>query len=355
MKSKPKGAKYRNLTARGGVIYYQRRANGKRFRFSCSTNDWDEAAAVARLYEERKGIGRLAFAAVEVPTFRDFAKRYVEEDTSHLAPTTRKDRGSYLREDGPLLGFFGAQRLDAIGVPELRAWWNQEVVAATRRTTRTGRAYLDVLSAVLGYACDLELLERNPVPAFRETLRRRAGTKRARQESQGGRAVRPIKRPEELAALVKSALEEDSISYVLVLLCLDAGLRLGEALGLRWGAIRFGGDAADMNRCLLIDQAKPRGGELAPPKSGRARTVALSRRLRDTLAEFYRTRFEPSPDALVFEGVDPANFRHREWRRILKRAGIGHRALKDLRDTYASQLLCNWGTSRLSSATPTSQ
>jgi len=25
MKSKPKGAKYRNLTARGGVIYYKRR------------------------------------------------------------------------------------------------------------------------------------------------------------------------------------------------------------------------------------------------------------------------------------------------------------------------------------------
>ena len=33
------------------------------------------------------------------------------------------------------------------------------------------------------------------------------------------------------------------------------------------------------------------------------------------------------------------NFRKREWRRILKRAQVGHRALKDLRDTYASQLL----------------
>ena len=276
---------------------------------------------------------------MEVPTFREFAKRYLEEDTGHLAPTTRKDRDSYLREDGPLVGFFGTQRLDAIGVPELRAWWNQEVIAAPRRTTRTGRAYLDVLSAVLGYACDLELLERNPVPAFRETLRRRAGTKRAREESQGGRAVRPIERPEELEALVESAREEGSVSYVLVLLCLDAGLRLGEALGLRWGAIRFGGDADDMRRCLLIDQANPRGSGLAPPKSGRARTVDLSRRLRDALAEFYRARFEPSPDALVLEGIDPANFRKREWRRILKRAEIGHRALKDLRDTYASQLL----------------
>ena len=58
---------------------------------------------------------------MEVPTFREFAKRYLNEDTAHLAPTTRKDRDSYLRKDGPLVGFFGEQRLDAIGVPELRA------------------------------------------------------------------------------------------------------------------------------------------------------------------------------------------------------------------------------------------
>ena len=41
----------------------------------------------------------------------------------------------------------------------------------------------------------------------------------------------------------------------------------------------------------------------------------------------------------MLEGVEPNNFRHREWWRILKRAGIGHRAMKDLRDTFASQLL----------------
>ena len=44
MKRKPSGPKYRNLTVRNGVIYYQRRAGGKRIRFSCNTDDWDEAA-----------------------------------------------------------------------------------------------------------------------------------------------------------------------------------------------------------------------------------------------------------------------------------------------------------------------
>jgi len=165
MKRKPSGQKYRNLTARGGVIYYQRRVGGKRVRFSCNTNDWQEAAAVARLYEERKGIGRLPFAAVETPTFREFAKRYLEEDTGHLAETTLSDRRVYLGEEGHLLSTFGDLRLDEIGVPQIRLWWNEQVVGAGR-STKTGRGYLDLLASILGYACVLEILERG-----RESLR----------------------------------------------------------------------------------------------------------------------------------------------------------------------------------------
>lgn len=38
-------------------------------------------------------------------------------------------------------------------------------------------------------------------------------------------------------------------------------------------------------------------------------------------------------------GIEPSNFQHRTWRRVLKRADIGPRTIKDLRDTFASQLL----------------
>ena len=228
---------------------------------------------------------------------------------------------------------------DEIGVPDLRAWWNQEVLAAKGRSTRTGRAYLDVLSSVLGYACDLELIERNPVPAFRETLRRRSGTKGARQEAAAGRAVKPIEEPEDIEALVFAVREEGLTAAALVLLCLDAGLRLGETLGLRWSSIEWGDDR-DTTRALRIEEARPRGGEVTAPKSGRARRVALSRRLRWALLELYQSHdHPPAPREFVLAGVDDSNFRKREWRRILKHAKIGHRALKDLRDTFASQLL----------------
>jgi hypothetical protein len=45
------------------------------------------------------------------------------------------------------------------------------------------------------------------------------------------------------------------------------------------------------------------------------------------------------PSSFVLAGIDPANFRHREGRRTLTRAGLAHRPMKDLRDTFASQLL----------------
>ena len=40
---------------------------------------------------------------MELPTVSEFSERYRTEDTSHLAPTTRNDLDSYLREGGPLL------------------------------------------------------------------------------------------------------------------------------------------------------------------------------------------------------------------------------------------------------------
>jgi integrase len=338
VKAKPKGAKYRNLVARGEAIYYQRLVRGVRVRFSCETADWNVAAGVRDLYEQRKGIGRLPTPLLETPTLADFAGRYLEEDTAHLAATTQRDRMSHLRPDGPLLSYLGPKRLDEITAPMLREWWSGEIVGRGL-STKTGRGYLDVLAAILGYARDLGLIQSSPIGDFREMLRRRARTKQGRADSEAGRHVRPIEDPEALDRLVAEASAEGQAAETAVLLCLDAGLRLGEALALRWGHVVWGGGTDDRGRALRIEETRSRGGDPTAPKSGRARRVALSRRLRGALLDLYRKRFEPGPEALVLDAVEPNNFRHREWRRICKRAGLGGVNLKDLRDTFASQLL----------------
>jgi integrase len=338
MKKRPAGRKFRNLYARGGAIYFERVIGDRRIRFSTKTSNWEEAAATRDEYEQKKGLNTAHVLFIDPPTFESFSKRYTDEDTGHLADTTRSDRDSYLRTDGPLLGFFGKLPLDEIETSLIRIWWNQEVLGA-ERSPKTGKCYLDVLSAVLGYAVELKLLSDNPVPAFRVTLRKRSRTKKGRAASDPGEKIHPIEDPDEIQRIVNASKEESTEAHLLVLLLIDGGLRLGEALGLRWGAISWGDHEHDPRRSLLIDQAKPRGGTLSSPKSGRRRKVGLSRRLRVALAEMNREKFQPGPSTLVLGDLDPDKFRAHEWRRILTRARLAHRPLKDLRDTFASWLL----------------
>jgi len=347
---RPKGARYRNLYLYGdGRIWYERRfgtrrvdgkrVEGRRLRENTGTTDWDEAAAFRDELERRLRVDEPAFAGA--PLLSEFAARYLDQDTKHLAATTRDARRRSLDpERSSLLRRFGARRLDEVTPADLHGWWAAEI-DARGLSVRTGRHALDALAAVYAFARDLGLVEpaRDPLPEFRSQLRRRARTKRGRAESAPGRAIRPIEDPAAIERLVAEAEREGPAAHALVVLLLDAGLRLGEALGLRWGAIAWGADETDRGRHLLICESRPRGGDPEPTKSGRERRVALSRRLRGALLRLYRAKFAPSPDGFVVGEVDPANLRHREWRRILKRAGIGHRALKDLGDTYASQLL----------------
>jgi integrase len=336
-----------------------------------------EAEAIARKINGALALGTFTPKREEKGSpllFRDFVARYVAEDMAHLAPTTRRDRELHLRAAdeekdqpaGALMRYFGDWRLDAITAPALRTWWNQEILDRGL-TLSTGRGYLTSLAGILGYAHDLGLIEANPLPIFRGQLRRRTRTKGARAAAEGGSKIHPVDSPDAMRRLVEAAwaaaeadrsqlfafqkgkptdhrrtLEDRTgglRAYVAVLAMIDAGLRPGEVAGLTWGQVRWGRDEDDTSRALVIDRSRPRGGAEAPPKSGRQRVVALSRRLRTALADLYLSQFQPGPDARVLPGFDPSNFAVRDWRRILKRAELEHRPPKDLRDTYASWLL----------------
>lgn len=351
-RERPKGAKYRNLYAgAGGVVWYERRigtrvvdgkrVGGNRLRESTETTDWDEAVAFRVEFERRLGIADDPERLSDVPTLAAFAKRYLDEDTGHLAATTRVDLSRYLAADGPILARLGNRRLDAITPALLREWWALEV-EAEKRSLSTGRHFVAALAGIYAYARDLAIVEpeADPVPALRTALRRKGRGKRRRAESAADRNIRPIEDPAAIRRLVAAASAEGSVTEAAVLLMLDAGLRLGEALGLRWGDVAWGADSDDRGRHLFIHGSRPRGGAYEDTtKSGRARRVGLSRRLRASLLRLYRAGFKPKADAFVLGDFDQAKFRSREWRRVAERAGLGHPAMKDLRDTFASQLL----------------
>ena len=141
--------------------------------------------------------------------------------------------------------------MDEIRKPLLLEWWHSEV-EGRGRSPKTGRNHLDALSGVLGMAVDSELLEVNPVDGFRAVLRRRTRTQRGRAESDPTASICPIEEPEALDALVAASQRAGGEAHIVNLLCLDAGLRLGEATAFRWEDCWFGTDAADTSRSLRI-------------------------------------------------------------------------------------------------------
>jgi len=224
----------------------------------------------------------------------------------------------------------------------LRQWWVDAIKKPRRRKIRgevvekplsvqTGRNYITTLAQVYAFAQDLGFVSESPVTEFRRQLNRKGRTKRGRAEAQRDRHIRPIERPSELARLVKEAKAEGLVAHVMVLLQLDAGLRLGEVMALRWGKVIWGQDEDDRVRGLWIDENLPSGGTDEPeePKNGRPRKVGLSRRLRRALGDLYLDRFRDHPvldppERRILEGIDSDHFRARQWRRICTRADLGH-------------------------------
>ena len=349
MKAKPTGPKYRNLYARGDVIYYERAAGGERVKRTMGTDDWNTAAARRDLYLQQRDVEQAAGGAA--PTFADLAARYLREATRHLAGSTREDRVRMLGPDGLLVKHFGSMRADEVSRATLLDWWHREI-EGEGRSEKTGMQYLAALAGVFGHAVDLELLDTNPVDALRGTLRRRRKTKEGRAAGESGKNIHPIENPADLRAFVAAsraaydALDSEGrpvrarqMGHVADMLGLDAGLRVGESAGIRWRDVVLGDGIDDVTRSLAICETIARGKHEGPPKSGRTRTVALSRRLRALLREFYIASGRPAASSRVMPGLDPYRYATLHFDAVIGAAGIERHTPKDLRDTFASQLL----------------
>ena len=136
------------------------------------------------------------------------------------------------------------------------------------------------------------------------------------------------------------ALGAEPEPWATLLLCaLDAGLRRGELVALRWPHV-------DLERGLLRVQASispatldgERALHTGSPKSGRVRVVGLTDRLAKALRGL-GSRFAGGP--VFLDGEDPVHPDQPIWPhgRTLARAGITrHVRLHDLRHTWASHL-----------------
>ena len=208
-------------------------------------------------------------------------------------------------------------------------------VGYSKNTVRLIKA---ALSTVLSDALDDGYLETNP--AF-SAGRKRGKRADALTQSERLQKIRPLSWTDRDALLAEAA--SDRRHYALFATLAKAGLRPGEGFALSPEDIDF------KNQTLRVDRAATDDGQVKDTKTHEVRTVDLTPDLTATLkrhltwlrAEALRNGsgepewLFPRADGTLMNKDYAAGV----FRRILKRAGLPHYRVYDLRHTFASLLL----------------
>ncbi len=284
---------------------------------------------------ERQQKNRLAsgiyIAKTERRTFKQVAEMFIKERIArnrrtstilcyetvfrrHLLPTFGpREVGTIRRSD--IADYFDAMRDGRVHEGRVVEKPASPVAAAT-----INRA-LRAMKAVLFFALERELVERNVMQRFRpfEGKPERRGSRDAFSEG-------------EVQALIAAAKPQERA--LIGLLCL-AGLRPGEAYALDWSAVDL--EAG----CLRVIRSwDHRGGKFVAPKTAAGvRVVPLSGWLVGELKAHRMANSEG--EGLVFpnrSGLphNPSNVRRDIWQKLIKRAGVRPLDLYSLRHTFAT-------------------
>ena len=208
-----------------------------------------------------------------------------------------------------LIPVLGDKRLDEIGPREVQLIKRRPLAASTINMV------LAKLGAMLRQACEWELIEKVPKIS----------------------AIKQVKStPEYLsfddyARVVESTRSVlDEITFAILLLGGDAGLRCGEMLALRWQHVFF-----DRNRIHVCENDVR--GHVGPPKGGRDRWIPMTKQLRRVLEVMERRS-----ERVLWRGDDAAPLTHQvlsySVHKAMSRVSLGRKGPHTLRHTFCSHL-----------------
>jgi integrase len=240
---------------------------------------------------------------------------------SHAATLAAKTQLHYASlYDHHLRPYLGSIALREM-TPEVIGRWQADRLAAGAGPIAVRHA-MDLLSSIMEHAFVGGHLSANPA--------RRVKKARAPRREE----VQPLSP----GTIERMRLGLDPRDATLISVLAYAGLRPGEALGLRWGDVR--------EQTLLIQRAISLGEE-SDTKTRQHRTVRLLASLAADLRLWRMAAGRPADSELVFPGKEGQpwtqaayqSWRRRAFNRATKAAGLAHARPYDLRHSFASLLL----------------
>ena len=306
---------------------------GKR-KAKCIGNSKRAAIEVAGKIEAKLKLGDLSLLEKEEKLIRfdDYATEWLRTSAAvRCKPSTAEEyERVYVLHLQPM---FGAKQLPDITREHVKRLLADKLASGLSRSRV--KVILNLLSAILNSAVEDGYLPANPGMRLGRTIRAKNGLPETE--------IHPLTK-EELALFLATVREHFSSTYPLFLLLARTGLRIGEALALKWSDIDFHGSFIDVKRSW-------RRKRLSTPKNGKSRRVDMSRQLKETLEallvarkeEAWRRNWEQLPE-WVFCNADgqmliEVTVRTYAFHPALTRSGLRRIRIHDLRHTYASLLI----------------
>jgi integrase len=285
------------------------------------------ANKVAKELRRKIALGEYSIAKPEkkAPLFKDYAPTWLNYIEAERKASTHDEYSQILKDH--VMPAFKNRRLDEITRGDIRNFLIEKGKDYSRSRVCLCR---DVLSGVMGFAVDDELIASNPVTGITKKLK----LQRIKDE------IDPLDKPE-AALLVKTAKGFGLEHYAFVTVALHTGLRYGEMLALQWGDI-------DYNSKFICMERSCRRGRITRPKNGKTRRVDLNETAFKALKQLEAARRKKSlktgaemPKLIFHQNGEPypQNTMRRVFKKILKKAGIREIRFHDLRHSYAAILL----------------
>src|SRR5215218_1344423 len=257
----------------------------------------------------------------------DFAK-------GTIAPRTYHNYRLQIREH--IVPAFGTMKLSKLDTPNIQALYTAKLRDGLKPSSV--RYIHAVLHCALKKAVELRLIPRNPAASARPP--------KIRQEE-----ITPLDAQQARLLLEAARGDRFECLYALSLMC---GLRMGEALGLRWSDIDLEAGTLRVHRQLQkMRKDGDKSGSLvfSEPKNASRRTIDLPQRAIEALRNHRKTQLEEKLRANSYEDqglvfatskgtpLDAQNIVNRHFKPLLKRTGLPDKRWHDLRHTCATLLL----------------
>jgi integrase len=306
--------------------------NGK--RTSRKVGDKKSAEAVASTIRAKLQLGEFGFEEQKpVPTFKEYSSKWIDGYVrSQCRESTFDEYESVLRNH--VLPVFKGQGIDSITKGDIR----DLLLAKHNNGLSIKRTMLikDVISGVFNFALDEELIAANPTTGITKRLFPNSNGKKKTVEKT------EVFTKDELDLFLETCEIHFKEYYLFFLMAARTGMRLGELLALKW-------DDIDFNSNYIWVKRSYRRGRFTRPKNGKSRRVDMSDRLIMALRAYLSVRKREDLKQGSGEMVElvlhrqgqviEQNFIRRQYKRILRKAGLRYVKPHGLRHAFCTHLL----------------